>query len=81
MRTRVGNIPDSLISFSLLLIFLILSAVSISGQPSKSAANSRQPSNQAIPRSASNGEMRTPNCVEAQSQEALTTASIPRRQE
>jgi hypothetical protein len=32
MRTRVGNVPDSLISLSLLLIFLILMGVSVAGR-------------------------------------------------
>ena len=32
MRTRIGHVPDSLISLSLLLLFLILMAASIAGQ-------------------------------------------------
>jgi hypothetical protein len=32
MRTRIGNVPDSLISLSLLLLFLILMAASVAGQ-------------------------------------------------
>jgi hypothetical protein len=32
MRTRIGNVPDSLISVSLLLLFLILMAASVAGQ-------------------------------------------------
>jgi hypothetical protein len=32
MRTRAGNVPDSLISLSLLLLFLILIAASVAGQ-------------------------------------------------
>ncbi|MEX2496479.1 MAG: hypothetical protein WD448_10345 [Woeseia sp.] len=32
MRTRIGNVPDSLISLSLLLVFLIAMAVSVAGQ-------------------------------------------------
>jgi hypothetical protein len=32
MRTRIGNVPDSLISLSLLLLFLILMAATVAGQ-------------------------------------------------
>jgi hypothetical protein len=32
MRTRIGNVPDSLISLSLLLLFLILMGASVAGQ-------------------------------------------------
>jgi len=32
MRTRIGNVPDSLISVSLLVLFLILMAASVAGQ-------------------------------------------------
>jgi len=32
MRTRIGHVPDSLISLSLLLLLLILLAASVAGQ-------------------------------------------------
>ena len=32
MRTKIGNVPDSLISVALLLLFLILMAASVAGQ-------------------------------------------------
>jgi hypothetical protein len=32
MRTRIGEVPDSLISVSLLVLFLILMAASVAGQ-------------------------------------------------
>jgi hypothetical protein len=32
MRTRIGNVPDTLISASLLLLFLILIGASVAGQ-------------------------------------------------
>lgn len=32
MKTRIGDVPDSLISVSLLLLFLILMAASVAGQ-------------------------------------------------